>query len=188
MAIFNKMPKSKKTFAYQMILGAFCILSLWQLPAQSANQVPSDNAVLSPSQFSGNAALGYAAAKEVPDICSKLFCYCGCDLTDSHVSLLDCFTGDHGVDCTICQEEAIIALHLHKSGKNLAQIQDAIDRAFAPQYPWEKPSDALKKYRQSIKIPISSTEGNTVDELPADDLLGSKKHSRSGSCCGHNHS
>jgi hypothetical protein len=50
--------------------------------------------VLSPQTFFGNAQAGYDAAQQIPDICSKLFCYCGCEAkeTDDHSSLLDCFT------------------------------------------------------------------------------------------------
>ena len=62
--------------------------------------------VLDPNKYFGKAKLGYAAAQLCPEICAKLFCYCGCDETDEHDTLLDCFTTDHGVDCHICQEEA----------------------------------------------------------------------------------
>src|SRR5438105_5449302 len=47
--------------------------------------------VLPPEQFFGAAAMGYSAAKANPHVCSKLFCYCGCDITDNHNNLLDCF-------------------------------------------------------------------------------------------------
>ncbi|MBX9720408.1 MAG: hypothetical protein K2X81_03340, partial [Candidatus Obscuribacterales bacterium] len=45
--------------------------------------------VLEPGQFFGLASFGYASAKACPEVMEKLFCYCGCDLTDSHNSLLD---------------------------------------------------------------------------------------------------
>lgn len=102
--------------------------------------VTNKNEVLDPEQFSGQIAAGYQAAKNAKEVCAKLFCYCGCDLTDDHVSLLDCFTGMHGVDCAICQEEAIIASNMKKQKKSLAQIQETIDDRFAAQYPWEEAS------------------------------------------------
>src|SRR5271170_459218 len=40
--------------------------------------------VLNPGQFFGPAAMGYAAAQGCPHVCTKLFCYCGCDMTDGH--------------------------------------------------------------------------------------------------------
>jgi hypothetical protein len=133
------------------------------IPARSADCCPpktsgqnsgteiKSNTVLNPAKFFGRAALGYSAAKQAPEICQKLFCYCGCDITDSHASLLDCFTCDHGVDCQICQDEAIISLHMKQEGKSLFKIQKSIDDAFSQQYPWDKPSPQLKKYRESIK-------------------------------------
>lgn len=103
--------------------------------------------VLDPEKFFGNAKAGYMAAKEAPDVCLKLFCYCGCDLTDEHNSLLDCFTSDHGVDCHICQEEALIGLKMKRQGKSIAEIQKAVDIMFYKQYPFDEVSPALKKYR-----------------------------------------
>ncbi|MGD9679626.1 MAG: CYCXC family (seleno)protein [Candidatus Obscuribacterales bacterium] len=135
--------------------------------------------VLDPEQYAGQVKAGYAAARQIPEIVEKLFCYCGCDLTDCHGSLLDCFTSDHGVDCHICQEEAIIALRLHQKGKSLAYIQKKIDKKYEKEYPFEIESNTLKKYK-------------------AERLWGSKKKSESGKpairkhrdkkagCCGSN--
>ncbi len=117
--------------------------------ASSAAKPGAPKPVLDPNNYIGLVKAGYAAAKEVPDICDKLFCYCGCDLTDCHGSLLDCFTSDHGVDCRICQEEAILALKYHKQGKSLAQIQKIIDKRYEKEYPFEVESEALQKYKAS---------------------------------------
>ena len=116
-------------------------------PAPADAAVPATAPVLDPDKFFGNARAGYMAAKEAPDICLKLFCYCGCDLTDEHKSLLDCFTSDHGVDCHICQEEALIGLKMKRQGKSVAEIQKAVDIMFYKQYPFDEVSPALKKYR-----------------------------------------
>jgi Protein of unknown function with PCYCGC motif len=118
---------------------------------QSAGTEVKSNTVLNPSKYFGRAALGYSAAQQAPELCQKLFCYCGCDMTDSHANLLDCFTCDHGADCQICQDEAIIGLHMKQEGKSLYKIQRAIDDAFSQQYPWDKPTAQLTKYRESIK-------------------------------------
>jgi Protein of unknown function with PCYCGC motif len=135
--------------------------------------------VLSPEKFVGKVALGYKAAQTIPEVCSKLFCYCGCDLTDSHTSLLDCFTCMHGMDCNICLDEAIVALHLKEQGKSLTEIQNTIDDGFALQYPWDKPSPALIKYRETYKIPGNQSTKSGIISAEAN------KKSHPGKCCGH---
>lgn len=103
--------------------------------------------VLPPEQFFGPAAMGYAAAKGCPYVCNHLFCYCGCDITDKHKSLLDCFTGTHGADCHICQEEAMVALRMNRNDDSLSAIQKAIDEAYSNKYPFKEESPALKQYK-----------------------------------------
>lgn len=110
---------------------------------------PGEPPVLDPNKFFGHAKSGYAAAQLCPEICAKLFCYCGCDMTDDHDSLLDCFTTDHGVDCHICQEEALIALKMKREGKTMKQIQQAIDIMFEKEYPFDEPSAVIQKYRKN---------------------------------------
>lgn len=105
--------------------------------------------VLEPSQFYGLASFGYASAKACPEVMEKLFCYCGCDLTDSHTSLLDCFTSIHGVDCHICQEEAVLANKMNKDGISIKEIQKKIDETYASQYPFESDTPTYKKYKTS---------------------------------------
>lgn len=143
--------------------------------------------VLDPEQFKDPTQIlikkGYLAAKTVPDICAKLFCYCGCDITDKHSSLLDCFTSDHGVGCPICIEEALIALAMHKKGKAICDIQYAVDKRYAKQYPFDSPSENLKKYNSERlwdadkRQPKSQSKDNgKTPEL--------KKNRKSGNCCG----
>ncbi len=103
--------------------------------------------VLDSSQFVGEAAIGYASATVIPELCAKLFCYCGCDMTDNHSSLLDCYTSMHGVDCHICQEEATMALRLNREGVGMAEIQQRVDEAYENRYPFQRPTPALLKYR-----------------------------------------
>lgn len=169
------------------------------LPRGPNGELP---AVLDPDKYSGQARAGYAACKEIPQICDKLFCYCGCDLTDCHGSLLDCFTNDHGEDCHICQEEAIVALKLHKKGKTLTAIQKEVDKKFEKEYPFEVESPALQKYKANRlwdmgkkKAPsgrlgtIQSGEGASADPGAADPNARSEPNSPKrklkpdGSCC-----
>lgn len=115
-------------------------------PKKASSEAPLKE-VLEPSRFFGLAQFGYAAAKAAPTVMSKLFCYCGCDLTDSHSSLLDCFTSIHGVDCHICQEEAILAVKMHREGDDIATIQKAVDDKYAKDYPFEQDTAAYKSYK-----------------------------------------
>ncbi len=115
-----------------------------QTAADSDENLPP---VLPSEQFLGAAAMGYAAAKNCPKVCHHLFCYCGCDITDNHKSLLDCFTGYHGVDCHICQEEAMLALRMSRNDEPLASIQRAIDEGYSNKYPFKEESPALKRYK-----------------------------------------
>jgi hypothetical protein len=148
-----------------------------------ANNVVMAKEVIAPEKFSGQIAAGYKAAQKAKDVCSKLFCYCGCDMTDEHISLLDCFTSMHGVDCAICQEEAIIACHMKEQGKTLAQIQQAIDERFSAQYPWDEPSPTYESYLKNIKVHNVSKQKiiGTKDGAKSKNLNQNKK----GHCCGH---
>jgi hypothetical protein len=142
----------------------------------SAESLKTAAPVLPAENFFGNAKLGYLAAKRVPDICEKLFCYCGCDLTDNHSSLLDCFTSDHGVDCNICQEEALLADKMHTAGSSLAEIQKVIDQKYAPEYNsiFNKPSKMLLEYRSKRKWKPTAAElaqeGALPQQVVEDDL------------------
>jgi hypothetical protein len=103
--------------------------------------------VLDPSNYYGGAAMGYAAAKAAPQVMNHLFCYCGCDATEHHQHLIDCFTSTHGVDCHICQEEAILAYRLFKDGSALADIQKQIDEKYSAEYPFQEDTGNLKQYK-----------------------------------------
>ncbi len=103
--------------------------------------------VLDHSKYVGKVKMGYMAAQRAPDVCQKLFCYCGCDYTDEHGSLLDCFTSDHGVDCIYCQGEAVLAYKMKRKGASIEDIQKAVDLNWGPHYPFhEQPSETIKKY------------------------------------------
>ncbi len=52
---------------------------------------------LDPSRFTGKAALAFRAAREIPDVLDRLHCYCGCDRSARHVSLLSCYADGHAV-------------------------------------------------------------------------------------------
>lgn len=104
----------------------------------------------------------YAIAKKHPDILERLFCYCGCDLTENHVTLLDCFTDsdEHGASCSECIDEAFLADQLFRDGATMARIQQIVDEQFCPKYPFA-PSERTKTYKTYLtakRLYTSSTE------------------------------
>jgi hypothetical protein len=123
--------------------------------------------VLDPSKFFGAAAMGYASAKACPEVVSRLFCYCGCDISDNHNTLIDCFTSNHGVDCHICQEEAVMALKMHRDNASIAEIQKAIDQEFSAKYPWKEDSPAYTKYKTTRlwSAKASASTGSKPDPI-----------------------
>ncbi|HEY9775328.1 MAG TPA: CYCXC family (seleno)protein [Planktothrix sp.] len=104
--------------------------------------------ILPADKFFGETAAAYAAAKEIPMTCCKLFCYCGCDHVHKHTSLLQCFVTDHTADCSTCASEVFDALRMSKEGKTLAEIQKHIDQTYRPREydPLFKPSPILQQY------------------------------------------
>lgn len=47
-------------------------------------------------RFQGRVREAYKAAAEIPDVLAGVTCYCGCDKSQGHRNLLDCFVDDHG--------------------------------------------------------------------------------------------
>lgn len=131
--------------------------------------------VLSPDQFDYPMKLGYSAAQKYPDVIKKLFCYCGCDKTDKHESLMDCYVSTHGAYCQICLEEAIKAQDMRDKKASIRQIQDEVDKSFAKLYPLPSPTPALIKYRDELKkAGLEPSQLNTA----------APKNAKVGACCG----
>ncbi|MDH3974255.1 MAG: PCYCGC domain-containing protein [Deltaproteobacteria bacterium] len=85
---------------------------------------------MSPAYFVGKTAKAYKAAKEIPQVLDKIYCYCKCQHNFGHKSLLTCFTDKHGAECGICMDEAIMAHDLHKKGYSTEEIVSKVDSAF----------------------------------------------------------
>ncbi len=143
----------------------------------------------------GQVKIAYMAARQIPVICTKLFCYCGCDGTEDHTSLFDCYKDNHSVDCDYCKGEAVLAFKMNKKGCSIADIQKAVDLNWGPHYPWYKePSDTIKKYwKTRLWAPgITPTIAEKYFEGPVSydpfketlEKLDKKIKLPSGSCCG----
>lgn len=50
---------------------------------------------LSPALFVGKVAAAYQVAREIPETLAQIYCYCRCDQSAGHRSLLDCYTDPH---------------------------------------------------------------------------------------------
>ncbi len=75
----------------------------------------------------------YAIANKIPEVLDQLYCFCQCDQSIGHHSLLSCFADNHASMCGICMDEAILADEMHKDGKSISAIANEIDKRY-----WEK--------------------------------------------------
>jgi len=72
-------------------------------------------------------------------------CYCHCDRSKGHASLLDCFASEHGSGCGTCIYEDLYAYEQVHKDKTAAQIREGIIKG-----EW-KSVDAAK-YRQPLPL------------------------------------
>jgi hypothetical protein len=90
-----------------------------------------DRPMLNPLMFVGPARQAYIIAQQSPWLLAQLWCYCGCDRTNGHRSLLDCYRDYHGATCAICTGEALEANQLFNQGSPVEQIRDALRMRFS---------------------------------------------------------
>jgi hypothetical protein len=92
--------------------------------AEAAQPYPQ---TLDPKQFQYPTVVrAYAVAREIPGVLAQQPCYCHCDQSIGHRGLLDCWTGMHGSECSVCIQEALLTDRLTKAGRTPAQIREAI--------------------------------------------------------------
>jgi len=70
----------------------------------------------------------YAIAGRIKKILYQQPCYCHCDRSIGHGSLLDCYVSKHASGCDICLRETFYAAQQSSKGKTAAQIRDGINR------------------------------------------------------------
>jgi uncharacterized protein with PCYCGC motif len=85
----------------------------------------------------------YAIAAKIRKTLYQQPCYCHCDRSKGHSSLLDCFTSEHGSGCGTCIYEDLYSYEQARKGKTAAQIREGIING-----EW-KSVDATK-YRQPL--------------------------------------
>jgi len=89
----------------------------------------------------------YAVAARVNKVLYQQPCYCHCDRSQGHGSLLDCFASRHGAGCDICQREAFYSYEQTRKGKTPTQIREGIMRG-----DWQKVD--LAKYQKDYLPPV----------------------------------
>src|SRR5258708_11307487 len=68
----------------------------------------------------------YAVAARIKKALYQQPCYCHCDRSQGHKSLLDCFASKHGSGCGTCIYEHFYTFEQLGKGKTAAQIRAAI--------------------------------------------------------------
>jgi uncharacterized protein with PCYCGC motif len=87
----------------------------------------------------------YAVAARIKKTLYQQPCYCHCDRSKGHTSLLDCFASEHGSGCGTCIYEDLYAYEQVHKDKTPAQIREGIIKS-----EW-KSVDAAK-YRQPMPL------------------------------------
>ncbi len=85
---------------------------------------------LSPARFVGKTARAYKIAKDQRELLDSMFCYCNCKKNNGHNSLLSCYTDNHAVNCSICQDQAFYAYSRFQGGEDIARVRAAVDKKF----------------------------------------------------------
>lgn len=68
----------------------------------------------------------YAVAAKIKKALYQQPCYCHCDRSHGHKSLLDCFASKHGSICGTCMYEDFYTFEQSRKGKTAAQIRAGI--------------------------------------------------------------
>ena len=85
---------------------------------------------LMPALFTGKVAQAYQIAHQYRDLLDVIYCYCYCEKTLGHKSLLSCYVDRHAANCDICEDQAIFAASLYKKGFDMVQVRQAVDKKF----------------------------------------------------------
>jgi hypothetical protein len=85
----------------------------------------------------------YAIAAKIKKTLYQQPCYCHCDRSQGHGSLLDCFASKHGAGCNICINEDFYSYEQSRKGQTAAQIRAGIIKG-----DWQ--SVDLTKYQQPL--------------------------------------
>ncbi len=68
----------------------------------------------------------YALAAKIEALLYQQPCYCRCDQSVGHKSLLDCFVTDHAAYCPLCQKSALYVYEQAQQKRTPAQIRQGL--------------------------------------------------------------
>ena len=86
-------------------------------------------ATLSPKLFDNVIVQNsYLLAARVKKLLYQQPCYCHCDRSQGHGSLLDCFAGKHAAECQVCIREGLYTYEQSQKNKTAAEIREGIQR------------------------------------------------------------
>ena len=75
-----------------------------------------------------DAISAFDQVREIPQVVDGIRCSCGCASREGFYSLLSCYEGEGMArHCEVCQGTGRMAYRLHKQGKTLNEIRDAVD-------------------------------------------------------------
>ena len=130
--------KSKKSNAnVWLVLGAFAVMAgiVWFVIGSGGGEGgPQLVSTLNPAAYEGRAREAYQAAKDIPEVLAELPCFCGC-ANQGHRSNLYCFRDNHGEECAMCQDIALVARAMHQQGNGVDQIRDEIIKRYGQYAP-----------------------------------------------------
>ncbi len=89
--------------------------------------------VLAKAQLTGfpDAVPVFDLIREMPEIADGIRCNCGCAELPGFYSLLSCFESDGmAKNCVGCQGQARLVHRLHRAGRSLDEIRNAVDARF----------------------------------------------------------
>ncbi|MBI2876545.1 MAG: hypothetical protein HYY20_06660 [Candidatus Tectomicrobia bacterium] len=66
-----------------------------EAPAKVRMNLKETRPTLSPTLFAGKTAMAYQVAREIPEVLDQLYCYCQCQESHGHKSLLTCYVDNH---------------------------------------------------------------------------------------------
>ena len=105
-----------------------------RLKAAAGSAPARPSASLSRRVFASRA---YQVAVSAPEALSAAPCYCGCGVSQGHLSLKDCYLQsdgsytDHASNCHLCVAEALDVGKWHAEGVSLKEIRSRIDQKYS---------------------------------------------------------
>jgi hypothetical protein len=92
-------------------------------------------------RISRAASVAYYLASQIKETLYQEPCYCPCNKSQGHQSLLDCFADKHGSKCVTCQREAVFCYLQSGEGRTAAEIRQAMERGEMQKIDWETEID-----------------------------------------------